>query len=212
MSLEIAEVKYKGERLEVKCSNGEIFFLPAEAASELSPASGAEISSTLEERIRSTSESFKCRQSALRLLSVRSHSEKELAGKLALRKFSSAAIAKTVSELKESSLLDDRAFAAEYARRRFEKALGIKRIALELSQRGISGELIKEAIADAELNEEREQERCLYAAEKKLQSLLAKQNAEVRLAAFLKQRGFGRQAIQKTLIRLSGRLNADKCD
>ncbi|NVK73400.1 MAG: regulatory protein RecX [Oceanospirillaceae bacterium] len=85
---------------------------------------------------------------ALSLLSYREHSSKELADKLKSKGHSEEEICTTIEKLKEINYLNDKRFAEIFVRSRLSKPLGANRILQELTQKGISSSLAKEAIAN----------------------------------------------------------------
>lgn len=88
----------------------------------------------------------KLEESALRILSFREHSERELFNKLRQRGFEVEKILKLLERLKKTGVLDDRRFAVSYARWRRKKLYGNRRIYTELLNKGVDRELIEEAI------------------------------------------------------------------
>lgn len=196
----IASVLYKENRILIECEGGEKLNISPEAALRLKPSIG-EASAEFAEELRAEAEYFSCRERALKLLAIRSHSEKEMAVKLAAKKFSRRAFERTIAALKSSELLNDAAFAAEYAKRAAEskKQIGAQKIALALAAKGIAKDIIAASLADAGINELTETERCVAAANKKLKTLIGKQNSRDKLISFLGQRGFQWNVIRQAL-------------
>ncbi len=92
---------------------------------------------------------------AVSLLSRRDHSEKELRTKLKAKGFSQGA-EQAIEKLKLSGYVDDERFAALYVRELINlKAFGKKRIEQELYKKGISRDIIREALESTELPEDR---------------------------------------------------------
>lgn len=84
--------------------------------------------------------------SAMRMLSLRAHSEFELRVKLKM-KFSEAAVDLAVEKLFSLGLLDDEKFAFLLAEELYErKGFAPKRIILELKNRGINSETAQKAV------------------------------------------------------------------
>ena len=81
---------------------------------------------------------------ALKLLSMRMHSEKELVNKLYAKKFSTAEIKDLVAKLKEKKLIDDSAFVRTYSDQLRYKAIGDVRIKFQLKRKGIKDKTIEE--------------------------------------------------------------------
>jgi regulatory protein len=99
-----------------------------------------------------------------RLLALRAHSEKELRDKLRKGGFSAPVVAGVIERCRESGYLNDENFARQRARALAVNRLASnRRIALDLSERGISEELGRRAIAEvrAEIGEEDAVERLL---------------------------------------------------
>ena len=83
---------------------------------------------------------------AMDLISRREHSKKELFTKLC-RRFDLEAVENAVERLCEFGLVDDERFAELYAKELYErKNMGDRRIIYELSSRGISSEIAKNAV------------------------------------------------------------------
>jgi len=92
----------------------------------------------------------KARQKAWRLLQIRPHSEKELWRKLRDRGFPPEVLADVFTELKEYRYLDDAMYACRTARHlAVDRLLGNRRIALTMSEKGLSADLIGEAMREA---------------------------------------------------------------
>lgn len=83
---------------------------------------------------------------AVKLLGPRDHSREELRGKLLARGFEAELSDKTLSELESLGYLDDARFAARFAEQRSAGGHGPLSIRSKLSQRGVQGDLISEAI------------------------------------------------------------------
>ena len=82
------------------------------------------------------------------LLKFRLRSEKELYERLKKKKFPEGEIKKVIAFLKEKRFIDDRAFVKAWVNSRLRQSIGLKKIRLELVQKGISKEFI-----DAKINE-----------------------------------------------------------
>lgn len=90
------------------------------------------------------------KQKAYRLLSMRPHSEKELAKKLRDKGFPEAVIKEALEKLHDLKYLDDASFAMQQARNLAVNRLwGDRRISDDLRQKGIASGLIAQAIAAA---------------------------------------------------------------
>jgi len=124
----------------------------------------------------------KLEESALRILSFREHSERELFNKLRQRGFEAEKIMKLIHRLKDTGVLDDRRFAVAYARWRRKKLYGDRKIYSELLNKGVDRDIIDEAmeVVSAEMGEK---EAAMTLARKK-------GSKGEKLFRFLLQRGF----------------------
>ena len=79
-------------------------------------------------------------EQGLRLLVRREHSRRELAHKLGERGHPPEAVEAALERLEAEDALSDPRFAEEYARARFAKGFGPRRVEAELRQHGLDGE------------------------------------------------------------------------
>ncbi|NEX13544.1 MAG: regulatory protein RecX [Prosthecochloris sp.] len=133
---------------------------------------------------------------AIRLLGEREHSRKEIITKLERRKFSEAAIDKTLERLDQLGLIDDRSFAEHFVGSRSrKKPSGKYKLRYELFQKGISETIIDEVLSDYDSSAH-----CLDAAMKKFPFLKGDDHYKrKKLYAFLANRGFDSHSIRETL-------------
>lgn len=141
------------------------------------------------------------------MLARRAHSRKELAQKLRRKGFSKDIIEEALAEADAQRLIDDRAFAESFVRRRLRQTqLGARKLQAELYQKGVSRSIVKQALSNAENDDE---SLCRAAAEKKWKTLQKESDAQKRrrkLFDFLLRRGFEWDVIQRataTLLRAS---------
>ncbi len=89
-------------------------------------------------------------EKALRLLTVRSRSRKELKQRLVAEKFSEKQTERVLDRLADAGLIDDRKFAVERARAMGKgKGWGPRKLRSDLAHRGIAREAIDEAVSQA---------------------------------------------------------------
>ncbi len=130
-----------------------ILSVPREVFLKTNIKVGYEITDEEIENISSDIEFYKAKSRAYNILSYRAHSKKELEEKIK-RKTGISNPEKVVSKMEEIGLIDDKKYALEYASHLFKNKLyGIKRIAFELSKKGISKENINFAIENLDMNE-----------------------------------------------------------
>ncbi|MDZ7385984.1 MAG: RecX family transcriptional regulator [candidate division KSB1 bacterium] len=141
-------------------------------------------------------------QKALRLLSVRSRSEKELRTRLEQAGFGEAADS-TLRTLRRAGLVDDLQFALSYARSRIStRPCGEFLLRRELREKGIAEETIEAAVAEA--YREKDQRQLAYELAGKKKRLLAtteQEKAQRRVADFLLRRGFAWDLVSEIMER-----------
>ncbi|MCX6806965.1 MAG: RecX family transcriptional regulator [Candidatus Berkelbacteria bacterium] len=148
-------------------------------------------------KLEKTEEEIRAYNNALRLLSYRQRSEKEMAGRLK-RKFPEKLVRKTVSRLKKEKLLNEAEFARAWVRSRMTlRPKGKRLIFYELRCKGIPEELIKKTLKK-EYNENKELELARKLTQKKKQSLknLLPRERRQKLIGFLQRRGFSWDTIK----------------
>ena len=92
------------------------------------------------------------KQKAYRLLSMRSHSEKELEKKLREKGFPAIVIKEALEKLHDLKYLNDASFATGWARNlAVNKLWGNRKIAASLQEKGIAAQLVNDAIDAARL-------------------------------------------------------------
>ncbi|HEX7401327.1 MAG TPA: RecX family transcriptional regulator, partial [candidate division Zixibacteria bacterium] len=96
----------------------------------------------------------KAKETALRFLSFRRRTEKEIKDKLIQRGFDENIIKRTVEKLKEYDLINDLEFAIAWVKERLEyKPRGKKLLRQELWKKGIKKEIIDQALDESCQNE-----------------------------------------------------------
>lgn len=141
--------------------------------------------------------------SALRILNIRPHSEKELKNKL-LTKFAEEKelINEVIGDLKRTGLVNDQVFSEQYVNYRLSSApRGRLLLKKELDQKGITSEVCGEI-----LNEINEEELALEAANRKLKTFSAvpAEKKKEKLFRFLASRGFSSDVVYKTVKKVLG--------
>lgn len=140
---------------------------------------------------------------ALKLLSYRSRSRKEIFDRLKRKGFSVKEIEATIHFLENAGLISDEALSKELFRYSVErKSLGKKGIEAFLSRRGIDKELIHKELSI--YTKDIEAESAAGFTEKKLKSLdkYPKEIIRRRLWGMLQRRGFSIEAIKKVIEKL----------
>lgn len=147
-------------------------------------------------------------EAALRLLTYRPRSERELRDRLARKGFPPEIVAATLGRLRELGYLDDAAFARFWTETRQALRPRSRRlVAGELRRRGVA-QLTAEA-ATADISDE---EAAYQAASRRLRALrgLEYPRFRERLGGFLTRRGFGYDVARRTIERCWAELAGDR--
>ncbi len=103
--------------------------------------------------MQSNSDRDKCLQAAIRLLSRREHSRKELASKLYSKDYlDKHYIDSILDELEASYYLDDQRFAEAFVRSRINRGQGPQKIQYELLKKGVDSSLIEQTLQNIEVD------------------------------------------------------------
>ncbi len=134
---------------------------------------------------------------ALRLLGHRARTSAELARALAERGFSPGAVDAVVARFLEVGLLDDWAYAREWARSRQEgRGLSTGSIRRELLGKGVPPECIEAALAPCAANEEAAARGVLARSARRMSDLPSRVQAR-RLASALARKGFAPDLVMR---------------
>lgn len=132
---------------------------------------------------------------ALRLLSQREHSRTELERKLASHEEVPGELAKALDELQARDFINDGRAVDSWVNRRASK-LGAARVKQELSAKGLSGEVVAEAI---QALRETELGRAQDVWRKKFGSPAQDPQARARQMRFLLTRGFSAEVVRRVV-------------
>ncbi|MCT4566013.1 MAG: RecX family transcriptional regulator [Maledivibacter sp.] len=151
------------------------------------------------EKIIKTEEQKKANDYAIKLLSYRQRSEKEINDRMKQKGYEGEVIDKTIGWLREYSLVDDMDFAKEYTKAKAKK-YGKSRIKMELSRKGVGDDIITNILED-ELNFEKQYNAALQQAKKKVKAYKGEERQAVyrKLGSYLQRRGFSYEIISKIL-------------
>jgi regulatory protein len=170
-------------------------------------------------RMLQTDENFNsAKEKALRLLSYRLRSEKELRLRLREKEFSPYVIDQTILHLRELKLIDDRAFAKALVHDLIlKKSAGKTLLQRELGKKGIANEIIRDTLASLTSDDE-ELERAFTTAAALLKRYrnsrkpIDPQKQKQRMTAFLMRRGFDFSIINKVTRKLLSNEIDDEID
>lgn len=150
---------------------------------------------------------------ALKYLSYRSRSRKEIADYLAKREFSDQAIGAVLDKLQDYKFIDDEVFAQRWVKNRIGgKPVGKRWIANELKNKGIDQQLIDKALD--EVGEESEYERAYILGEKYYNKYrkLAKREMCGKVGQALMRRGFDWDTCKRVTSKLGSLMDDEKMD
>lgn len=146
-------------------------------------------------------EEKKAKECALRFLTYRQRSSKELSDRLKLKGYKDATIEAVLQYLKKLDLINDEAFARSWAKERTSrKPIGRNLLSQELHQKGIAAEIIAE-VCESVFAEKSEESLAFAVAHNKLKS---SQNLDTltssrRLYSYLRRRGFSTDVISTVM-------------
>jgi len=141
----------------------------------------------------------KAQNMALRLLTYRARSGKEVHEYLERKGFEEAVVQKTLDSLKEYNYLDDKKFTEEYINYRKNRGFGFIRIRYELIMKGIDKIIIDSAI-DKNFSPDDDFERIKAILTKRIKTDRPfSENLLLKQSLFLKKRGFQDDLIIRAL-------------
>jgi len=160
------------------------------------------ISPVLFQQIQANEDYISLKESALRFLSRRPHSIKELKDKLFNKSKNIQSIDKIIKEFHENNYLNDESFAeafiADEIRLKYSGPLLIKN---KLLSKGVNGEIIDSKLNDA-YDEPIQLKNCKLLAEKKLNIInknLSASDRKSKLVNYLKQKGYHWDIIKQVI-------------
>jgi len=202
MSL-ITELKItggRGSKITIVFDDLSTLEISKEALEESDISTGLAVSPQQIQELKQRDHYFSCLNAALRFMTHRPRSKREVAIRLRQRGFSGKTIETVLKKLEEKKLLDDAEFAKVWTDNR--KAFSPRSkfaIRHELMQKGISSDMIDEAIA--ELNDD---ENAYQAGLKKIHLLKSVPHEEFikKLARLLQTKGFSFSVTKNAVERL----------
>jgi regulatory protein len=135
----------------------------------------------------------RAKNAAFRLLAARSRSRAELTDRLRGKGFSGKAIRETLEALERLGMLDDRAFARQWATRRMEtRPAGRRALERELREKGVSADLIQETLDETLAGRDPAAEALALLRNRAFRyQTLERERALGRMYGLLGRRGFG---------------------
>ncbi len=152
--MEIGAVSAKGNKIKIYADGEYMFTVPAVIWYSSRFREGDEVTTEELAALKAAGDSSQAFESAMRMLSLRAHSEFELRGKLK-QKFPEEATASAIEKLRGLNLLDDEKFAFMYAEELYRrKGFAPKRIKSELKNRGINISIAENAVNSLDIDRE----------------------------------------------------------
>ena len=197
---EISKIEKKGNRIKISFFQSEPLLLSKETFNKFPLYINQTITEEFLDELNLYDQLQNSKQIALRYLAIRNHSSFEIKQKLSRKKLSQDIITKTLEYLFDTGLIDDEKFANDYASELSKrKHLGINRIKIELSKKGISNPIIKEITKELVNDSDNEKKNLELAAAKYLRSFPEKLNPaeKQKLVNHLFRKGFSWDLIRE---------------
>ena len=170
---------------------------------EFEIANGRELDVETQQQIIQKDEVHRARRRALGLLAYRARSAEELRRRLMRYDYAPESVEQAVEMIRDAGLIDDEAFARDYASARFSnKGYGPARIRSELMARGVPRDAVEQAIDEVFSDKDAMLEAARAFAQKRKPSLQRetdKLKRHRKLYDALRRRGFPTDMIQKVI-------------
>jgi len=177
----------------VEVDRGRFASLPAEALIGLGLVVGGEIGPRVLARLQELADVEGAHRAALRALARRAHARHDLRRRLLQKQHPPAAVDGALARLAAQGLLDDAAFARDYAGVKAARGRGPARLIKDLLAQGVERRVAEDAVRAALADEGVDADAAVRAVAEKRARQLAGLPAPVRkrrLVAFLARRGF----------------------
>ncbi|MCD6057994.1 MAG: regulatory protein RecX [Thermomicrobiales bacterium] len=200
------------DRIAVDLNGSFAFALPATLVADERIDVGEMLDGDRVSSLLAADEASRATEAALVFLGYRPRSEKEVRDRLRRGGYEQDAIEHAIARLHEWRYLDDADFARRWVENRTaHRPRGRRLLQQELRHKGIDGEIARDAIDDAELDETGAAEAL---ARRRLPSYAGDEPAAIRrrLGAYLARRGYGYDVIRVALDRALGEADDDEGD
>lgn len=196
----VSKVERKGNKIKVTFSDSTSISLSKEIFKNFPLSPGQSITSQTFELIQKENEYFEVKKSALRFLSIRNHSYKELERKLIKKNFNREFVHKVLNELIELKYLNDYSFAEQFYTELKNKLFGPLKIKNEMLKRGIDREIVDEITRDYFNDDDLQKQYILELLSKTKfpKKISAKQELQ-KIYNHLTNRGFSHQPVMQAL-------------
>lgn len=147
---------------------------------------------------------IRCKNSALKTIERNFKTEKEVIEKLREKGYGDKAINKSIQFLKEYNFINDMNYAKAYINDKLN-SFGSQKIKYTLIQKGISKEILEEALAD--LNKDNERKTAFNLAKKKLDIIRKRENDSYKISGklyrYLTSKGYGYDIVNEVVKELT---------
>lgn len=184
--------------------NGDFAFgLDEEVLHKFGLKKGKSLTQQQIEKITEEERKKEAKDVALKFLSFRRRTEKQVRDKLKKKEFDDRTTDATIDKLKEFDLINDLEFAASWVRDRLSfKPRGKKLLKQELWRKGIRKEIIEQVTEELCQDEDKSASQLLEKIKKRYKNL-EPQVAKRRMYALLLRRGFSYETTKKALSQLN---------
>ena len=146
---------------------------------------------------------LKAKNDALKLLSFRPRSVEELKAKLRQKKYSDEITQRVTDHFAKAGLVDDKKFARLLVNSLvYSKPAGRRQLEFDLKKKGLSGEVVREALADLGEYDEKKTAKELALGRLRHMTGIPDPKKKVRIFSFLQRRGFSQGVVFSVLSEL----------
>ena len=207
----VVSIKPKGNRYLIQLGNGEYLKYHKEVVLGSAIKKGTFLSDSLLKKITAKEQEIEAHESAIRLLSFRARSVKELKERLQKKGLYIEIVDKEIDRLRNVGLLDDLKFAKVWVADRGSGRAPRSRqlLKLELRQHGITDSILEEVLSEID-----DTENALQLARKKARSLknLEESAFQKKMYANLKRKGFDYETIRGSVTTVWNEMNVNSED
>ncbi|NLV75851.1 MAG: recombination regulator RecX [Tissierellia bacterium] len=194
----IEQQKNNKERINIYINGEFAFGLMMEIKYKYDLKEGMELDEDYIQKVLKEEELSKAKDQALKFLTYRQRSKKEIINKLKSKGYEEDIIENTLSYLEEYGLVNDVEFAKAFMRDKINlNKFGPTRIKYELYKKGIDDSIIEEVLEE----DDEEYTRALVLAKKKLPSYKKDDKKAIyrKLGGFLQRKGYSYDCINRVL-------------
>lgn len=196
----VSKVERKGNKVKVTFSDSTSISFSQEIFKNFPLSPGQSIDSQTFKLLQKENEYFEIKKSALRFLSIRNHSYKELERKLIKKKFNREIVHKVLNELIELKYLNDYSFAEQFYTELKNKFFGPLKIKNEMIKRGIDREIVEEITRDYFNDDDLQKQNILELLNKtKFPKKISSKQELQKIYNHLINRGFSHQPVMQVL-------------